>query len=253
MFQKRKRPVSAVAIDEPAINKLLDNYDSCRAEVGPELPMSPLPQAPCCEWCLTTDKPLLTDCGIVCSSCYAVDRDRLAASVEDGGLLFNNGFSTRHKVPYQRILYFREFIRQRQGLENVRIPNTVLKVVKDQLLVAEEEACRKLLLANGLGYFGEHAPLLLKTLYGKLYKPLRLSLYQEQVLMEEYTTLEKRFQTLKSTKQLTGRKSMLSLSFICYMISEAHGWLDTLKYWRVSKRQDTLMQHMLTYKRLICA
>lgn len=259
LFASRKRKLDSIrtpSCPDVLIDQLLDKLqtDYYNYKTQPVLPSSS------CSWCGERQGTSYDDDQVVCENCAAVDRDRIISSEYQLSSVTQNpssGMSKQIKLPYQRIIYFREYLRQRQGLSLCCVPVkivylinryvTILKRVAKKFYTAET-LCRKLLHSHGLSYYAEHSPTIL-WLQNIGYRPLALSSYQEKLLVDKYKTMSAAHERITAS---TGVKhSMLNNNFFCYMVARSCGWTSTYPYWRLSLKKPTLAKQLRMWNTLI--
>lgn len=183
-------------------------------------------------------------------------KDNLTEELEHE--LFSLTSSVTKTLPYQRFVYFREFLRQKQGKTRVKIPkfvsdsvSTYLTKVGVDIRNATETDIRKALKATNLISYRELVPLLLLK-FNRRNNVLDLPKDVERLLWRGFEKLEKAFQRgirLKG-KNYFNRKSILSLSFICRQICLENNLFEYAKFWKVSKSPKILRRHKDTYVKI---
>lgn len=172
--------------------------------------------------------------------------------------LFHGTSTVTKTIPYQRFVYFREFLRQKQGKTRVKVPKFVVAAVIENLtmnniriLTASEKQVLKALRKSNLEDYRELLPMLMKTLNRK-YKMLDLPKNVEQLLCLNFAKLEVAF---RNGQKLRGknwfqRKSMLSLPFLCRQICKENNLKDFINCWQLSKSEKILQRHLETYVKI---
>jgi hypothetical protein len=185
-----------------------------------------------------------------------VDKDNLTQELEHE--LFSLTSTVSKTMPYQRFVYFREFLRQKQGKTRVKVPKFVIAAVIENLTMnlirikeASESDIRKALRQTNLISYRELVPLLLR-LFNRRNEVLDLPKEVEELLLANFIRIEKAFQRglkLKG-KNYFKRKSILSLPYLCQQICLENNLEDWAKYWSVSKCPKILQRHKETYVKI---
>lgn len=191
-----------------------------------------------------------------CLLCANVRGDKLTSNVENERFSGNSSMQTI--ADYERLVYFKEFLRQKQGKTRVAIPDVVLSKVISELSLsgvslasAKEKDVRKILVRSGFSTFCELTLSILAKI-NPSYELLLIPDCVEKMLCKRFLELDKAFRKGQETKgkMCFGRKSMLSYNYLCREICAENNFSKFLNCWKISKSFKVQQKHKETFLKI---
>lgn len=209
-----------------------------------------------CEHCHTANQFIDTEDHATCSVCAAVSRDRLL--INSAHLHFEET-TLQSVVPYNRLIYFREKLRQLQGKSKVKIPFIVTNAMIEECVDNDipfhnlsPALVRKFLRKRGLDHYLEQVPAIRRAVCPQLQPPdIPDELFK--LLCNQFVRLDQVFsrEYAKMGIKAFGRKSMISIPLICKLTCDEHpNWKSFQFPWKISSSKKVLSEQKRVYYQL---